>query len=91
MNSSTDTSAEVSEPSKVGTELQVIEPGIHAAPSIEVMFSRGTEVVADAFSSLITGVMSATEEEMEYFKPLSAHISNLFTRGSWLGEESLAE
>ncbi|GAQ44647.1 putative C2H2 zinc finger domain protein [Aspergillus tubingensis] len=91
MNLSTDTSAEVSEPSKVGTELQVIESGIHAAPSIEVMFSRGTEVVADAFSSLITGVMSATEEEMEYFKPLSAHISNLFTRGSWLGEESLTE
>ncbi|XRM43136.1 hypothetical protein ABZX51_006338 [Aspergillus tubingensis] len=88
MNSSTDTSAEVAEPSKVGTELQVMEPGIHAAPSIEVMFSRGTEVVADAFSSLITGVMSATEEEMEYFKPLSAHISNLFTGGSWLGDET---
>ncbi|OJZ91300.1 hypothetical protein ASPFODRAFT_57481 [Aspergillus luchuensis CBS 106.47] len=91
MTSSTDTSAEDSEPSKVGTELQVIEPGIHAGPSFEVMFSRGTEVVADAFSSLITGVMSATEEEMEYFKPLSAHISNLFTRGLWLGDESLTE
>ncbi|PYH32999.1 putative C2H2 zinc finger domain protein [Aspergillus neoniger CBS 115656] len=91
MTSSTDTSAEASEPRKVGTELQVIEPGIHAGPSFEVMFSRGTEVVADAFSSLITGVMSATEEEMEYFKPLSAHISNLFTRGSWQGEESLTE
>ncbi|PWY82801.1 hypothetical protein BO83DRAFT_423603 [Aspergillus eucalypticola CBS 122712] len=91
MASSTHTSAEISEPSKVGTELQVIEPGIHAGPSFEVMFSRGTEVVADAFSSLITGVMSATEEEMEYFKPLSAHISNLFTRGSWLADESLTE
>ncbi|PYH65243.1 putative C2H2 zinc finger domain protein [Aspergillus vadensis CBS 113365] len=85
MSSSTDTSAEA-EPSKIGTELQVLEP-----PSFEVMFSRGTEVVADAFSSLITGVMSATEEEMEYFKPLSAHFSNLFTRGSWLGDESLIE
>ncbi|GAT28178.1 hypothetical protein RIB2604_02502550 [Aspergillus luchuensis] len=91
MTSSPDTSAEDSEPRKVGTELQVIEPGIHAGPSFEVMFSRGTEVVADAFSSLITGVMSATEEEMEYFKPLSAHISNLFMRGSWLGDESLTE
>ncbi|GKZ64844.1 hypothetical protein AnigIFM50267_006998 [Aspergillus niger] len=92
MISSTETSAEVSEPSKIGTELQVVEPGVQVSPTLEVMFSRGTEVVADAVSSLITGVMSATEEEMEYIKPISVHISNLFTkRSTWLGEESLIE
>ncbi|KAI2887918.1 hypothetical protein CBS63078_10621 [Aspergillus niger] len=92
MISSTETSAEVSEPSKIGTELQIVEPGVQVSPTLEVMFSRGTEVVADAVSSLITGVMSATEEEMEYFKPISVHMSNLFTKGStWLGEESLIE
>ncbi|KAI2896267.1 hypothetical protein CBS76997_7866 [Aspergillus niger] len=92
MISSTETSAEVSEPSKIGTELQLVEPGVQVSPTLEVMFSRGTEVVADAVSSLITGVMSATEEEMEYFKPISVHVSNLFTkRSTWLGEESLIE
>ncbi|GKZ38264.1 hypothetical protein AbraIFM66950_010365 [Aspergillus brasiliensis] len=91
-SSSTDTSVEVAETSKVGTELHVIEPGVQVPPSLEAMFSRGTEVVADAFSSLITGVMSATEEEMDLLKPMSVHISSLFTRGSmWLGEESPIE
>ncbi|PYI01847.1 hypothetical protein BO78DRAFT_390717 [Aspergillus sclerotiicarbonarius CBS 121057] len=76
----------------VSAELQGTDPDSQGPRYLQVMFTRGTEVVGNVLSNLITGVIYATEEELEIIKPVSVYMSMLFTeRSMWSVGERLIE
>ncbi|RAK96553.1 putative C2H2 zinc finger domain protein [Aspergillus ibericus CBS 121593] len=68
----------------INAEAQVTNPDSQGPRYLQVMFTRGTEVVGDVLSNLITGVIYATEEELDIVKPVPVYMSMLFTeRSMW--------
>ncbi|OOF98633.1 hypothetical protein ASPCADRAFT_504261, partial [Aspergillus carbonarius ITEM 5010] len=66
--------SEHTETRDINTKLQLADPDFQGPRYLQVMFTRGTEVVGDVLSNLITDVVFATEEELDLIKPVSAYL-----------------
>ena len=86
--------SEHTETRDINTKLQLADPDFQGPRYLQVMFTRGTEVVGDVLSNLITDVVFATEEELDLIKPVSAYLSMFFSgrdRSMWFVGETLTK